>query len=198
MKDRNFLRTILPISDDLNLILQNIFEPNPQHRISLSGLREQIARCPRLTQGPSTATVATSSPPTTPPYSPVEETRVDSSAFAQYAAADVPPMDPLPGQQYPALGMQSPTHFFPSFPAASLFTTTTAAPICSPHLSPYPYATAPRLSPLCTNPCATSPSQADFIIPAGGPTWPRCGAQLFPDFHVPLRPAGFWGNVQAY
>lgn len=52
LKDRQFLRTILPVSPSLNAVLQKVFEPNPMKRISIQDLRARIMACPRLTTGP--------------------------------------------------------------------------------------------------------------------------------------------------
>ncbi|WEW55093.1 Serine/threonine protein kinase [Emydomyces testavorans] len=49
LKDREFLRTILPLSTELNSILKLIFECDPQKRITLSELRDLILECPRFT-----------------------------------------------------------------------------------------------------------------------------------------------------
>jgi hypothetical protein len=45
LKDRQFLRTILPLSSGLNSILQRVFEPDPLKRISIPELRAQIMAC---------------------------------------------------------------------------------------------------------------------------------------------------------
>lgn len=96
MRDRNFLQSILPISEELNYILQKIFEINPRRRISLDELHDLMTRCSRLTtQGSS----APASAPPTPPYSPVEQP-VDSGIPA-FTCENVPRLD-LPAQQYPA------------------------------------------------------------------------------------------------
>lgn len=50
MKDPNFLVSILPLSDELNYILQRIFQLDPMNRIALSELRNLILHCPRFTQ----------------------------------------------------------------------------------------------------------------------------------------------------
>lgn len=57
----DFLKSILPITDDLNQILGRIFNPNPEKRITVSELRDMIQTCPRLT-----AQQAPPSPPTSP------------------------------------------------------------------------------------------------------------------------------------
>ena len=49
MRDRTFLNSILPISDELNCILSRIFEPDPSQRITLPELRELILACGQLT-----------------------------------------------------------------------------------------------------------------------------------------------------
>ncbi|KAG5296833.1 Ran1-like serine/threonine protein kinase [Histoplasma ohiense] len=49
LKDPQFLRTILPLSPELNSILRRIFECDPQKRISISELRKLIVECPRFT-----------------------------------------------------------------------------------------------------------------------------------------------------
>lgn len=65
MKDRNFLKTILPLSNELDSILRRVFEPNSALRISLCELRDLIVRCPRFTKANTPAAMPT------PPYSPV-------------------------------------------------------------------------------------------------------------------------------
>jgi serine/threonine protein kinase len=49
LKDPSFLSSILPISPELNAVLQRIFECDPRHRITLDELRELILACPRFT-----------------------------------------------------------------------------------------------------------------------------------------------------
>lgn len=80
-RSQDFLKTILPVTDDLNDILGRIFNPNPEHRITLAELRERIKACPRLTGSPMAA-MAPPSPPATPehitPYvTPPEEAIID-------------------------------------------------------------------------------------------------------------------------
>jgi serine/threonine protein kinase len=49
MRDRSFLNTILPISDELNGILARIFEPDPSQRITLPELKDAILACGQFT-----------------------------------------------------------------------------------------------------------------------------------------------------
>ncbi|KAF4634172.1 hypothetical protein G7Y89_g3930 [Cudoniella acicularis] len=51
-KDRNFLKTILPLSDELNDILGMIFESNPEDRITVSQLKQLIFHCPNFSSPP--------------------------------------------------------------------------------------------------------------------------------------------------
>ncbi|EAA28650.2 hypothetical protein GE21DRAFT_5430 [Neurospora crassa] len=53
VKSKDFLKTILPVSDELNDILGRIFTPNPDHRITLPELRTRILACSRFTQSPA-------------------------------------------------------------------------------------------------------------------------------------------------
>ncbi|KAI9844758.1 MAG: hypothetical protein M1837_005291 [Sclerophora amabilis] len=49
LKDSKFLRSILPLSGELDTILRQIFECDPMKRITIPELRERILRCPRFT-----------------------------------------------------------------------------------------------------------------------------------------------------
>lgn len=48
-RSQDFLKTILPLTDDLNDILGRIFNPNPELRITLAELRCRIMTCPQFT-----------------------------------------------------------------------------------------------------------------------------------------------------
>ncbi|KAF6822006.1 Ran1-like protein kinase [Colletotrichum plurivorum] len=65
------LKSILPVSDELNDILGRIFTRNPDQRITLGDLKERIQACPRFTIPPPVA-VAVPVPTVlaTPPISP--------------------------------------------------------------------------------------------------------------------------------
>ncbi|KAI9831588.1 MAG: hypothetical protein M1819_004820 [Sarea resinae] len=63
LKDAKFLKSILPLSSELDVILRRIFECDPQKRITIPELRSLIIRCPRFTSHVS------DSPPTPPPCS---------------------------------------------------------------------------------------------------------------------------------
>jgi serine/threonine protein kinase len=49
LRDPQFLRSILPLSSELNSILRRIFECDPRKRISIPELRKLIMECPRFT-----------------------------------------------------------------------------------------------------------------------------------------------------
>lgn len=68
VRSPDFLKSILPVTDDLNHILGRIFNSSPEYRITLSELREMIKACPRLTTSSMATTVAPPSPPTTPDH----------------------------------------------------------------------------------------------------------------------------------
>lgn len=71
MKDPKFLKSILPISQELDSILKRVFEFNPARRITIPELRDQILRCPRFTASKSAAPT----PMPSPPISPVDYAR---------------------------------------------------------------------------------------------------------------------------
>lgn len=52
-KNPKFLSSILPLTPELDSILQRIFECDPRKRIQIPELRELIRRCPRFTTQPS-------------------------------------------------------------------------------------------------------------------------------------------------
>ncbi|KAI5815739.1 kinase-like domain-containing protein [Pyronema omphalodes] len=63
LKDRSFLRTILPLSNGLNQVLQRVFDPNPNTRIGIQELRARISALPRLTNGPGMVSAPASPEP---------------------------------------------------------------------------------------------------------------------------------------
>jgi len=67
-----FLKTILPLTDELNDILGSIFTRNPDQRISLAELRERILACERFTVPAPMATIPLSTPPASPESIPFE------------------------------------------------------------------------------------------------------------------------------
>ncbi|KAG5919358.1 hypothetical protein E4U42_006545 [Claviceps africana] len=48
-RSRDFLKTILPLTDDLNDILSRVFHPKPESRATLIELRYRIMACPQFT-----------------------------------------------------------------------------------------------------------------------------------------------------
>lgn len=62
-KSQDFLKTILPVSDELNDILGRIFTRNPDERITLPELRSRILSCSRFTEQ---STAPLSPPPVSP------------------------------------------------------------------------------------------------------------------------------------
>ncbi|KAF1974783.1 kinase-like protein [Bimuria novae-zelandiae CBS 107.79] len=105
MKDPKFLRSILPVSPELDSIMRRIFEYNPVKRITIPELRELIVRCPRFTATKSAAPT----PLPSPPFAPVDYPQ-DTSYNGCYQA--IPPVSALPGPMYspPAWELPSPQH----------------------------------------------------------------------------------------
>lgn len=79
-RSTGFLKTILPVTDELNDILCDIFTRDPEQRITLSALKQRILACPRFTY------VLRPTPLSTPPRSPEPTTTyVQEGAFADTA-----------------------------------------------------------------------------------------------------------------
>ncbi|KAI8964931.1 Ran1-like protein kinase [Daldinia sp. FL1419] len=87
-RSQDFLRTILPLSDDLNNILGRIFTRNPDQRITLPELRNSILACSSFTISPNApAPQALPTPPTSP--GPIEY--VDCEEAIEDVSYDSPP-----------------------------------------------------------------------------------------------------------
>jgi serine/threonine protein kinase len=94
MKDPKFLRSILPVSVELDSILKRIFEFNPAKRITIPELRDMILRCPRFTATKSAAPT----PLPSPPFHPVDYSR--DAAFNGCYQNTIPSVAPLPAPLY--------------------------------------------------------------------------------------------------
>ncbi|KFZ11124.1 hypothetical protein V501_04889 [Pseudogymnoascus sp. VKM F-4519 (FW-2642)] len=91
LADRQFLKSILPLSDELNEILNMVFEIDPSRRISLAELRHRIATCGPFTKSAAaaaTTTTTTSVPASVPTIQVTADAFVDSdSDLDVYSAA---------------------------------------------------------------------------------------------------------------
>ncbi|KAF2133371.1 Pkinase-domain-containing protein [Dothidotthia symphoricarpi CBS 119687] len=103
MKDPKFLRSILPISLELDAILRRIFEFNPAKRITIPELREMILQCSTFTATKS----AVCTPLPSPPSHPVDYSR-DAAFQGCYQPPPVPFVTPLSGPVYSPPAYQLP------------------------------------------------------------------------------------------
>ncbi len=76
-RSQGFLKTILPVSDELNDILGRIFTRNPEQRITLSELKARIMACSRFTEQPTAMLSPPATPEHTPTYADYEESIMD-------------------------------------------------------------------------------------------------------------------------
>jgi len=97
MRDRNFLKSILPLSSELNAILNRIFEVDPSKRITIPELKELIMSCERFTTLSPTPQVYT------PPYSPADCGR-DVAFGSIYPQEQIHPIQQLPSPIISPLG----------------------------------------------------------------------------------------------
>ncbi|KAF2165723.1 hypothetical protein M409DRAFT_67085 [Zasmidium cellare ATCC 36951] len=173
MRDRNFLQSILPISDELNCILQRIFEVNPHRRITLEELRDFIIRCPRLTTT-SGSSLPTTAPPT-PPYSPVVDKSMESPVSDFTGAYEPVPRMELPAQQYPPTPEYYGSHQQPQ--PHHVILTPPSSGQCTPQ--PTLYTTPPKsvVAPVVH-------TSGHFF--GGLPDFRRCG-QMFSNFNLPAN-----------
>lgn len=86
-RNPDFLKTILPLTDDLNDILRRIFSQNPDQRISLPELRDRILACARFTM-PAVPTDVQTPPPSPEPT--IEYVDYDEDAIIDDAEYDAP------------------------------------------------------------------------------------------------------------
>lgn len=85
LRDPSFLKTILPITDDLNNILRKIFHPDPAQRITLPQLVREIAACRQFTR-PAQPTPTIIAPPVT-------ELTLDEDTSVDHDSPDSPMSD---------------------------------------------------------------------------------------------------------
>lgn len=88
LQDPKFLRSILPLSRELDSILRLVFECDPMKRISIHELRDLIVACPRLTTNPYNIL------PPSPVVQPHDN--FDTYDCANFALPPSPPTSPSP------------------------------------------------------------------------------------------------------
>lgn len=157
-RDPDFLKTILPISDELNDILKRVFEVRPERRISLGELTQAILVCRSFTF----------QAPPTPPESPAA-----SATYAGIPTTEAVPQLALPAQQFP----QQCHEFFAPPPQQPALFTPPGSGRCTPQATLNTY--APRSATPCAYPgnffgqehfrrCAQALFQSN-VVPH--PTW---------------------------
>ncbi|KKA18447.1 Protein serine/threonine kinase (Ran1) [Rasamsonia emersonii CBS 393.64] len=89
LKDPEFLRTILPVSPELNAILRRIFECDPVKRITIPELRRLILDCPRFTTNGPRKPGYVEEPVSYPNYCPFPPSPPAELINAQYSDSAV-------------------------------------------------------------------------------------------------------------
>ncbi len=100
LKNPAFLKSILPLSPELDSILRRVFEVNPAKRITIPELRDLIIRCSRFNTWNAPAPVAT------PPFTAVDYVKED--CFAQTYPDFVQPIPHRPNALVPHLPLMPP------------------------------------------------------------------------------------------
>ncbi|KAH6678214.1 putative negative regulator of sexual conjugation and meiosis [Halenospora varia] len=118
-KDKNFLKSILPLSDELNDILGMIFESNPKERITVSQLKQLIFHCPSFSSPPQPQYQIA-----TPPQSPQADQFDVSSISSNDSQYTLPPQEfhgnfyAKPSPCYQAWGYEHPYETYNAIPRA--------------------------------------------------------------------------------
>lgn len=162
MKDPKFLRTILPISLELDALLRRMFEFNPAKRATIPEIREMILHCSTFSASKSAVT----SPLPSPPFSPVDYAR-DVAYNACYQIPAVPSVAPLPGPTYsPALFQHSTSSGSANSDNESVFSS------CSSASSSSSTSSYQSISPSPTQKfCTRVPQPAYVSSPTPANTW---------------------------
>lgn len=103
LKDPCFLKTILPLSDEMVYILSRVFECDPMKRITLPELRKLVLNCPQFTMTPW---VPNPTPPVEfvpRPVSPESLPSSSSSGSSQYSDFSAAPI----AEDYSDMGSMS-------------------------------------------------------------------------------------------
>jgi hypothetical protein len=186
MRDRNFLKSILPLSSELNAILNRIFEVDPSKRITIPELKELISSCERLT---------TLSPPPqvyTPPYTPVDCGR--EAAFCNpYPQEQIHPIQQLPS---PLISPAGNTFTGPLSPRLSQFSNSSGssdsdgASVFSESSSISSASSTSSFNHITTIPKVVSAAQHPYVSPNPGAWYAfhRMAANYFQQFqqHAPI------------
>ncbi|KAI9734684.1 MAG: hypothetical protein M1834_002286 [Cirrosporium novae-zelandiae] len=181
LKDQQFLRSILPLSPELDSILRRIFECDPRKRISLTELRTLVHQCSQFT------TRSNALPP-----SPCQSPDFAREAAIQSYMPMVPQFAPLSGSQ-----------IFPcnTFEASTAYSSRSSQSTCSSRSSLSDHgsdlstvsstSSSSSLSDSCTNPEAeffNSNQQFNFyggVIPLNDMgDKPMTASPLLPAVHV--------------
>lgn len=177
-RDPNFLKTILPISDKLNTILQRIFEIDPQKRITISQLFEIMCEYPQLT-GPE---IKTETGLLTPPASPSDQSVYqDSPTFAVVDDMDSPMSDnyddkaldipafQLGSPQYSTVSYRAPQVVYPQagYPTQSMLDYSHTTSVRTQNM----YSSGVQAMPSFYNYCGGLPAQHYIYPQQYVPTW---------------------------
>lgn len=161
LKNPRFLRTILPLSAELDDILRSIFEIDPVKRITIRELRTRIQHCQRFTTGPGPAMC------TTPPPSDVSSDRSGISTTSD--TYDIPNQQCYPHFKAPNGTITPPSPSTPApfsqqdmflFPRGKL----PATPPLSPPQSPVEAQKPTQFAPPPPQPSPVSSSSPQVVV----------------------------------
>lgn len=188
MKDPKFLRTILPISAELDSILRCIFEFNPAKRITIPELRELILMCPTFTA----TKAAVPAPLPSPPFVPAEYAR--DAAFNGCYQPAIPSMAPLPAPRFSPVQASFPQHSISS--GSSNSDNESVFSSCSSGSSVSSTSSYTHVSPLPPHKAPVRPAQPTYVSPPVAHTWFHPFLQVVK--HVSFQPQMMAAPVHVY
>jgi serine/threonine protein kinase len=191
LKDRSFLKTILPITDELNHILSMIFDPDPSTRITLPVLRQVISECLKFTMSPQSPVSVM--PSTSTPPSQYDQIMPPTDQFPCKQPNQLPPSPPYTPPHTPPLTTTSVPSWTVHNTAPSisdyqsgcteLGTVFSNAASRSPILQQSTFAI---VQPIPTKVTAYPPTQ--YVLPSGYQYWfPQHISRMAGYFHQPFQ-----------
>lgn len=133
LRNPEFLKTILPVSDELNDILVRIFTRDPALRITMPELMEAIRTCPRFTcQAPPAQAVPTPVPSAQEPISPPSTPPPAESVYVSGLVSDN--ISVMPGITFATIAPHPSPASYPPSPPSSTSSSPSSSRSSSPDL----------------------------------------------------------------
>lgn len=138
LRNRGFLKTILPITDQLNFILQAVFECDPSKRVDIPTLRQMVLQCQAFTSCSFTSLPTPTIQPEHIPSNRFNPASVYSPESEEFALVTEPPHQQSPRYEIQATPTQQ------MFPDSPFYAPRTPPSPQSPSFDLYKVPSTPR------------------------------------------------------